>query len=96
MEKFPIDSGNGSRLASLIDHRLRGNQRLFLVSVDAAEPAGNAAREEVRKELLSLLDEMQRNVAASGVSERELDLAIDETVSNVPSPLGCHFRCGGL
>jgi hypothetical protein len=44
---------------------------------------GNAAREEVRKELLSLLDEMQRNVAASGVSERELDLAIDETVSNV-------------
>jgi hypothetical protein len=35
MEKHPAESGNGSRLGSLIDLRMRGSQRLFLVSVDA-------------------------------------------------------------
>jgi hypothetical protein len=83
MEKIPVESANGSRLATLIDHRLRGNQRLFLVSIDASESTGNVARDESRQELLSLLDEMRQNVSASGVSQSDLDQAIDETISNV-------------
>jgi hypothetical protein len=83
MEKHPIEGGNGSRLASLIDRRLRGNQRLFLVSVDAGEPAGSGTRDEARRELLALLGEMRQNVAASGVSDTELDRAIDGTISDV-------------
>jgi hypothetical protein len=83
MEKLPVESANGSRLATLIDHRLRSNQRLFLVSIDASESTGNAAREEARQALLSLLDEMRQNVAASDVSQSELDQAIDESISNV-------------
>jgi hypothetical protein len=82
-KKFPVESANGSRLATLIDHRLRGNQRLFLVSVDASESTGNTARDESRQALLSLLDEMRQNVAPSGVSQSELGQAIDETISNV-------------
>jgi hypothetical protein len=82
VEKHPIESGNGSRLASLIDRRLRGNQRLFLVSVNAGEP-GSAAPDEAGQELLALLAEMQQNVARSGISDSELDQAIDETISDV-------------
>ena len=72
-----------AHLASLIDHRLRGNQRLFVVSVDAGETAESAACPEARAELLSLLDEMRKNVAASGIGESELEQAIDETIANV-------------
>jgi hypothetical protein len=83
MEKFPISSAAGARLASLIDHRLRGNQRLFVVSVDAGDTADNAARGQARRELLSLLDEIRNNVAASGVCESDLGQAIDETIADV-------------
>jgi hypothetical protein len=83
MEKHSVESGNGSRLASLIDRRLRGNQRLFLVSVDAGEAAGSGTRDEARQELLALLGEIRDNVAASGVSDADLDQAIDDTIADV-------------
>lgn len=83
MEKFPINAGNGSRLASLIEHRLRGDQQLFLVSIGSAESAASAERQKARNELLALFDEMRRNVASSGVSESELGDAIDETIVEV-------------
>lgn len=83
MEKFPINAGNGSRLASLIDHRLRGNKQLFLVSIDAEDEVSTVEREESRRQLLSLLEEMRRNVAATGVSEEDLNRAIDDAISEV-------------
>ena len=83
MEKFPIDSSSGPRLASLIEHRLRGDQRLFLVSIGAAEPAEDTERQAARDELLALIDEMQHNVSAAGISDDELASAIDEAIADV-------------
>ena len=83
MEKFPVDSGNGQRLASLIEHRLQGDQHLYLVSVGSTESASNTQRRQARDGLLALLDEMRRNVSASGASEAEVGKAIDESIADV-------------
>lgn len=83
MDKSPIDSGNGDRLASLIAHRLGGKQRLYLVSIGPQKSTHTAERDRTRDELLALLDEMRRNVSASGVSEDELTSAIDEAIADV-------------
>ena len=83
MENHSVECDNGPTLASLIDGRLRGNQQLFLLSVDAGEPADSGIRDEACQELLQLLGEIRKNVAASGVSDAELDQAIDDSVSDV-------------
>jgi hypothetical protein len=80
MEKSPVDVSAGARLAALIEHRLRTNQRLFVVSIG---PADSAERERARAEIVSLIDEMQGNVAGSGVTCAELGNAIDETIAEV-------------
>lgn len=83
MENLPINVDNGSRLASLIEQRLRGDQRLFLVSIGSADPAESAERRRACTEFLGSLAEMRRNVAASGIGEADLGKEIDEAITEV-------------
>jgi hypothetical protein len=49
--------------------------------------SGNGTRDKARQELLALLEEMRQNVAASGVSDADLDQAIDDTIADVRANL---------
>ena len=84
MEKHSVESGNGSRLASLIDRRLRGDQQLLLVSVDSGEPAGSGTRDEAGQELLA---HAWRNAAERRRFRRQrhraAGQAIDDTIADV-------------
>jgi hypothetical protein len=83
-----IEADKRSAFESVIGRKLRDNQQLFIQVIDV----GVEPDEETRRNALDRAAEIARqgraNAAAQGVSEEEIDRAIDEAMHHVRRPNG--------
>jgi hypothetical protein len=70
-------------LENLLGHPLLADQQVFVIVYSAGELPDEAARRAAAENIRRTLDKIDRHRMASGITEEEIDAAVDEAMDHV-------------
>lgn len=78
-----IPEASRRSLEDLLGRRLQENQRVFIMVFDPTKVPSDEQRAGAAAGLREIIGEAERHAAAAGVSDAEIDAAVEEAMSDV-------------